>query len=279
METATTSHRPLFTDCKMATHMPFFDGKTLVFCQAGPSMERTVVNKGTIWKAMRRDSSLAERFKDLPRSQQIKYRPWKLAFCNWEDKTIRSIATGLPENAIECSPAFYKEGNQVHLSFIGGLPSDTRMVYGLYTAFGPDLDHLGPAKSFSHKPLSYGFVSQHHSCWGSGNTFELTEKSSKKCFRFGAAFARILRVTFVADEPSKILITGCDQKRQYKTIIHDLATGITSEVQVGGPVYKSSLYENRVVFARKIGNGFEDRELCYGGYDLLPSDTQFFKGE
>ena len=259
--------------------MPFFDGTTLVFCQAGTPLEKTIVNKGTIWKNMRHNSVLAERFKNLPRSQKLHYRAWKLAYCNWNDKIIHPIETGLPEDGIECSPSFYQEGGQVYLSFIGGAPSDIGLNYRLYVSSGPDLEHLEPAKLLPNRPTFFGFVSPYHVCWGVGDTLALTEKGSENNLQFKSNFARILRVTFLSVDPAKLLITGVDKRRQYRTVLHDLSTGNTSDVSAEGAVYKSSIHEDRVIFAKTIGSGIENRELYHGGYALLPSAIQLSAGK
>ena len=277
-ETIASHNHPLvFADSNVATHMPFFDGTTLVFCRSGSPVAKTLQNTGTIWKTIRRNKVLAERFKNFPRSQKIQYRAWKLAYCNWGDKVVHSIATGLRENAAERSPSFYREDGRIHLSFISGVPSEAGHSYRLYTCSGPDLGHLEPAKPFFNHRLFFGFVSPHHVCWGAHNILQLTERASGKTFRLKADFYRIASVTFLASDPAKLLITGLlDREHKYQTILYDLATGGTSDVSVGGPIYKSSLHGNHLIFVQKL-SGFENRELCHDDYMLSPSTTRISK--
>ena len=76
--------KTILPDIKAATNMPFFDGKTLVFCQSTGTVSTTIATTGTIWKRIRQNKALAERMKHLPRSQQVTYRPWKLSYLRLE---------------------------------------------------------------------------------------------------------------------------------------------------------------------------------------------------
>jgi len=278
MSTTVTSAEKVFPDHNIVGHMPFFDGTTLLFCQAGEPIEKTVMSQGTIWKTLRRNPALAKRVKAPPQSQQMHYRPWKLAFCNWVDKIIHPITTGLPKDHIECSPAFYRDDNGVHLSFVGGVPGNNGLGYRLYTCSGPDLEHLGPAKPLPNAPVFFGFVSSHHICWGVGNTLHLTEKASGKSFRFKTGFVRVRRVTFLANNPAKLLITGYDKEGRHGTVLYDLAGGNVSDVSADGAVYKSSLHENHLVYAAKLEGGVESRELYHGDCKLSPSALKISQG-
>jgi hypothetical protein len=273
---ASHSYPLVFSGLKAATNMPYFDGKTLVFCQSVSPIEKTIKCTGSIWKTTRHNKVLAERFKNLPRTQEIQYRAWKLAYCNWEDKVIHPINTGLPENVAERSPSFYREGGKIHLSFISGIPSEAGHSYQLYTTSGPDLEHMAPATPLFRHRLFFGFVSQHHICWGVRNVLNLKEKATGKTFRLTVNVDRVACVSVLAKDPAKLLITGLDKNLGYQTFLYDLATGNTSNVSVGGPVYKSSLDEARLVFVQKK-TGFENRELCYGDLTITPSTAEISK--
>jgi hypothetical protein len=280
-------HQPVFSGKKIASHMPFFDGTTLVFCDSGTPKAINFEHRGTIWKSMRGNLKLAERLKDLPKSTTVNYRAWKLAYCNWNDKIVHRIATGLPDEAIECSPAFYRENNHVHLSFIAGVPSDKGIFYKLYTTSGPDFSRLEAPQPQPYGVPFFGFVSPYHVCWGVRNLLYLKEKATGLMLRFKCDFARILRVTFCSETPSRLLITGVDTKYQFRTLLHDLSASTTQEVvsndKTGavkdGLVYKSSIYKNEIIHARRLGSGFEDRELFHGDYTLLSSSLDIIKGE
>jgi len=275
---APSTHSAVFPGSEMATNMPFFDGSTLVFCQSSSPIETSIPTTGSIWKSIRQNKVLAERLKDLPRTQRVIYRPWKLAYCNWADKAVHAIHTGLPANIPERGPAFYREGGRVHLSFISGGPTSAGFHYRLYVCSGPDLGHLEPPKPISKPPLFFGFVSPHHICWGARNIVELSERASGKTFRLLTSFFRVASVTFLATSPDKLLITGLlDREHRCQTVLYDLMTENVSDVSAGGPVYKSSLHGEHLVFAQKQTGSFEERELHHGDCTLSPSMIQISK--
>ena len=273
-----SSHEPVFANKKVATNMPFFDGTTLIFCQSAEASHVNIRTTGTIWKRIGRNKALAERLKNLPRSQKVTYRAWKLAYCNWQDKTVNAITTGLPANVSERSPVFYREGDTVHLSFISGVPTSGGFRYRLYTCSGPDLAHLDTPQPVSKPPLFFGFVGPHHICWGAGNIVQLAEKATGNTFRLKTGFYRVASVNFLAENPAKLLITGLiDKEFRCQTVLYDLATGNVSQVSVGGPVYKSSMHGSHLVFAQRQDEGFEERELYHGECVLSPSTIQISK--
>jgi hypothetical protein len=278
MDTQTTPEvRSVFPEGGPSSHMPFFDGNTLVFSQSGSLREQAFQRGGSIWQTVSRNPALAERFEGLPKTQQITFRAWKLAYCDWNDKLIRPLITGLPEDGVECSPAFYKEDGKIYLSFVGGTHSKSGLTYKLYTASGVDLAHMEPAKPLPNLPVFFGFVSPHHVCWGIHNTLRITEKATGNTFTFETSFGRVVRASFLASDPSKLLITGLNADRTHATVIYDLSTEGISDVSVCGDVYKSSIYEDQIIFARTTGQKFESRELCHGAYTLSPSAIKINK--
>jgi len=263
--------QPVFPQSRIATHMPFLDGTTLVFCQSDSARKKSIKRIGSIWKTIRRNSALAERFRNLPKTQDVLYRAWKLAYCNWQDKIVYPVSTGLPEDVMERSPAFYHEGDRVHLSFISGIPTISGPNYRLYTCSGSGLEHMEPAKPLPHHPLFFGFVSPLHVCWGIQNILKLTEKASGKTFQLKVEYFRVVCATFLADDPSKLLITVINNLREPKTVLYDLQTTNISDVSVQGAIYKPSLHGDQLVFARIREDGFENRDLFQGDYALSPS--------
>ena len=275
-----SSPQPVFANHRMATNTPFFDGETLLFCQSAAPVQTSIRTTGSIFQAMRRNKVLAEKLKNLPREHPVTYRAWKLAYSPWNDKTIHPIPTGLPGDVIERSPAFYREGDQIHLSFLSGMPTSAGFHYRLYTASGPDLEHLSTPRPLEKPPLFFGFVSPLHICWGAGNTVQLSEKTSGKTFRLQTSFYRVASVTFLAENPAQLLITGLlNKKFECQTILHDLTTGQTSDLSAGGPVYKSSLHGKQLLFAQRSDDEFENRQLLQGEATLSPSAIQIFQEE
>ena len=278
-ETITNVER-LFKNDKVASNMPFFDGKTLLFCQSGDPVQTNVRTTGTIFKAIRRNKVLAEKLKNLPREQSVTYRAWKLAYCNLPDTTIYPINIGLPGNVAERSPSFYRENGLIHLSFISGGPTSAGFHYRLYTCSGPDFEHLSPPQSVDKPPLYFGFVSPLHICWGAGNTVQLTDKSTGKNFSLTTSFYRVASVSFLAEDPSLFLITGIlNRDFECQSVLYDLKTGETSDVSAGGSVYKSSLHGRKLFFAQRSDEVFENRHLIQAEATLSPSTIQISKGE
>ena len=272
------TQQSVFPDFKMATHMPFFNGTTLAFCWAGEPVEKAFPNHGLIWKAVRRNPALAKQFQSVPKTQVIRYRAWKLAWCDWASKTIRPIDTGFSSETIECSPAFYWEGGQVHLSFVAGIPQAEGMSYRLYQASGPGLDRLGKVTPLPIPSTSVGFLSPQHLCRGEGTKLHLVEKASGVLSTLQTGFGRIARATFVADDPSKLLITGIIEGGRHLTVLHELGSGATQVVMVDGDVYKSTLYRDQLVFTQKLEGFLESRELRTGNYTLASSPIVISKG-
>lgn len=271
--------QPIFPDLKAATNMPYFDGKTLVFGQSSAPIELTLENKGSIWKRIKRHKALAERMRNLPRVQKIQYRAWKLAYCDLTDKIIRPISTNLPSDATERSPTFYREGNQVHLSFIAGTSTIDGPDYRLYTCSGTDFEHLSPARPLSDEPLIFGFVSPHHICRGKYNKMMITEKATGKSFEIKTDFHLVASVSYLAAEPAKLLITGLNKKKDCQTILYDLSTEKTNTVSSNGPIYKSSLYADQIIYTKQIQEGYENRALYQGTFTLSPSFSHISKGK
>lgn len=181
-------------------------------------------------------------------------------------RSIR-LQTGLGLDAIECSPAFYRDGGQVHVSFIGGELTSQRIVYHLYTMSGPSLDELSVAQPVSPLEVRVGFVSPQYV--GLGNrSLLLIERSSGKQFRLSVPFERLYRATFRADDPESLILTGLDRSGQPVTLQFHVKEGTTSQVVSQGPVYKSTLWEDRLIVAVKEDAGFEDRQLKEGSYQL-----------
>jgi hypothetical protein len=98
-------HERVFPGVGFKSHMPFFDGETLVFCRSDEPVRREFECGGTIWERMRTNRALAEHFRDLPRSRSIEYRAWKLYYTAWKKREPCRLVTGLPDDAVECSPA------------------------------------------------------------------------------------------------------------------------------------------------------------------------------
>jgi hypothetical protein len=272
-----TAMQKLFSGDLISTHMPFFDGTCLLFSHCAGTLQYEFNCGGTIWRSIRANPALAARFSGLKRTQSVVYRPWKLGMCDWTDKRIQPLATGLPSGAIECSPSMYHDGNTVYVSFISGVPGAAGLTYRLHMMSGPDLAHLGAAEPVSSKPTWCGFVSPLHVCRGGGKSLELTEKASGERIRLTTSFQRIVRATFTAEDAANLIVTGIDKANTYRSIVYELETGAVSDIMAEGHVYKSSIHGDQIVCARQRSQAVDDRELLYGTFTLSPSDVSIAK--
>jgi len=260
----------VFAGGAMKTHMPFFDGSRLVFCRAGEPVEIEVRRGGDIWRRMAENPELAARIGNPSRTSRLRYRAWKLAWCPWDDRRPRPIATGLPADAVECSPAMYFDASGCHLSFVGGVARGAGLVYHLYSMSGPSLDELGPAIRAAQTPTRIGFVGPELLCTGRGSNINLCDRQTGEEQVLTVPLAGIYRATFRADAPQQLLITGRGPEGHHLTVLYDLECDRIEEVQADGPVYKATVYGDRVVFARRGNEDFDDRQLCHGRLRRVP---------
>jgi len=264
------AHEPVFPHATFKSHMPFFDGRTLVFCRSAEVRQRRFKKGGAIWQALEEHPELRERFAALSRYSLFEYRPWKLAWCDWRQREPRTIVTGLPAEAIECSPAFYRAEGFYQLSFLGGVPREERMEYHLYVMRGPSLEALGPAERVTDEPTRLGFLSPQWSCRSAGPHLRLEAQTVGHSLMLEHSFARLHRMTYCADDPQRLILTGRGGDFQSLSLVHDLRTGTTHEIRLPEPVYKATLWRNRIVFSARVSDELEDFELRHGSYELHP---------
>jgi len=265
-------HEPVFPHATFKSHMPFFDGRTLVFCRANAPRERTVAHGGAIWQIMDERPHLRAHFAQLPRSSVVRYQPWELAYVDWTNRQhARRIETGLPEGTVHCCPAFYRQGSDIQMSFVAGVPAESGLLYHLYHMSGPSWEHLGAPRRVCERPVRFGFISPHHVCVGGKRQVLLTNRTTGQGLTLSYSLKRIYRVSFRADQSASLLVTGMDERDVELTLLHRLDSDEVWEVQGASHVYKSTVYGDRLVFAQRGDSGFEDRHLRHGPYTLRPS--------
>jgi len=257
----------VFSRGSFRSHMPFFDGETLLFCRSDDAVQQEFRHGGSLWRRLPRDRRLREQFKNVPQTVSLTYRSWKLHYCSWKDRQPQRLETGLGPNAIECSPAFYRENDEVHVSFIGGLPTAKRFVYHLCTMSGPSLEELAPAQQVAPLETSIGFVSPLYVCFG-GRTLLVQERDSGAQHRVSVPVDHLYRATFRADDPHSLIFTGLHKNGEPQTWLFDMKSKETSQVISDIPVYKSTLFKDQLITAVKEGDGIENRQLKSGSYTL-----------
>jgi len=214
----------------MFSHMPFLTRslsgeRTLLYCQAGASF---------FWKVHARCGS-----RD----------PFRLA-------------TGFPEETIECSPAAWQDETGWHVSFIaGGMDPDP--LYRLYRMDGQTLDRL--SEPVAVKPTRTGFI--YHDRLVSGDmsgTVHVSGRTVDRILEFPGTY--ILRLSYRADSPDELLVT-CQWKGEETvcTVLYDLATDRQWFLECDGkPTYKPTLYDDELLYADRSGERFEERRIRSG---------------
>lgn len=244
------SSKRVFSKLTAKTHMPFFNDGTLIFC----------MNETPAFLPKSPDDH----------SQATAYRPWRLYRADWATKTIVPVPTFLPDGAVLCNPTFFKEGNELQVSFIGGLPSPDGFNYRLYAMRGSSWETLGEPARVSEQFARTGFVSPRHFCLGGDRTLRLFDRLSRFRFTLTTTFDGIARATFDPQQPSRLLITGASDGT-YKTLLYDVDADTVRQIVGTAPVYKACLVGNRVVFSYRESEEIEDFQLHVAPLELQPT--------
>lgn len=269
MNMAEVTH--VFPNARMHTHMPFFDGQYLLFCGSENEVQRTFNNGGTLLKRMASDPRLKEQFKGVAQTSTATYREWKLFYSTWKSKQPMRVYTGLTNDVIECSPSFYKDGKQFHVSFIGCTPTDRSIDYRLYSMSGNSFDSLSAAVPVVPTATPFGFVSKNYICMSQPGGFSLTDRNTGKRRVFACSLPRILRITFLSDDDETLLITGIASDASPKTLRFSVATAKVQEVRSEIPVYKSSIAGKQLIVAHRTEPAREAYRLAASQYSLIDS--------
>lgn len=243
----------LFSKIAQKTHMPFYSDGEIVFC----TNDRVVKKQFGRKRGKNHDSE---------------YRPWKLAVADWNTKAMRQIETGLPADAVLCNPMFYRDGETLHVSFIGGIPNDDALDTHMYVMQGNSWNSLSEPKLLFEEFVSTGYVSPRHICIGNAKYLTLTDKVQGKRFRLTTSLEGISRATFDPDRPGRILITGMDDYDRYCTLVYDVDTEELLEFTGPGQIYKACLLGNRIVFAYRESEDVEDYQLTVAPLVLEPTE-------
>lgn len=261
-----------FDEAKSRSHMPFTDGKLLFFCQSEETATTQFDYGGIALRSIRPTSRLFQHFQRMPRNVALDYRVWKIYFSPLEKFQPQRLSTGLPSGAVECSPAFFQDQDGMwHVSFVGGVPGRERMRYQLYRMSGPSLAELSRPALVHDWPTRAGFVSPKHIGFALGSELHLKSRQAGDAQKLSVPFVNILRLSFCAEQPEQIIISGVDHNAQIQTLIYQAGTGETFELDGASEVYKPTIFGNRILFAKRLKGGFEDRELWQDTYKLRPS--------
>ena len=186
-------------------------------------------------------------------------RRWKLWIAAENDEP-RRLETSLSEELAECSPAAWHDNAGWHVTFIaGGAPDNP--LYHLYRMDGPALDRL--SKPVAVHPTRAGFIRVDRLVYASvENLIHVRQPSGDFDIELPGAF--IYRMSYRADEPDKLLISGQWQTEDdVFTLEYDVATGEQYLLECDGlPAYKCTILGAQVLYAHRIGDHFENRQIA-----------------
>ena len=237
--------KKVFENAQFKSHMPFFDGKTLVFCRSDHVALRRCRPDDPMWIKMHKEQSLRGETILPGFHNRLSYRLWKLAYCQWNNRKPHRLETGLPEDTVECSPTFYRQRNEIHVSFIAGVLTDNQIRYHLYHMSGPSFNRLSQAEPAVEETALFGFISPRYLCFGDDNIFSVRDRSSGEERLLHFPLPMVTRVSYCAEDLDKLAISGKDEHGKRITLLHQLDSEETTEVRVAGPVYKSCFWQDQ----------------------------------
>lgn len=185
-------------------------------------------------------------------------RIWK-AYFRTPDGDICRLPTGLPADLCECSPTAWQDAAGWHLTLIAGGQQDDPLFH-LYRFDGPALDRLSPPVAV--QATRTGFIYKGRLVYGEiENLIHVRQPLGDKVIELPGAF--IYRVTYRADAPDKLLISGqWQQEEEVFTLEYDLTTNAQRTVTCDGkPAYKCTILGDTVLYADRTGEQFEDRRI------------------
>lgn len=221
------------------THMPFLARRgnraVIVFGQSHepsarvPRHGRTRI--GRLWKLRLSEVSADE-----------------LARVGLDVEKSTPIETGLQRNEVECSPCLFLSDSEAHLSFVGTIGHGTGPLrHRLYRMSGSDLTNLTAATLVSDEHCYCGFWRPDLTVTGDGDGVIRLSFNGGEERKVDTGFARIARVSYRADFPHHLLITGGDSPGldvRMRTLVYDIKTehAVGEILADGKPTYKPALY-------------------------------------
>lgn len=189
---------------------------------------------------------------------------WK-TFVKFGDREPIRIDTGFPAATVECSPTAWQDEAGWHVTLIAG-GSQENQAYWLYRMDGETLTSLGTPQPVIR--TSVGFQYRDRIVSGSRGTgacgfIKVTDAAGT--LDISLPGVTLYRVSYRADAPDMLLISGeRESVREIVAVEYNLVTGEQNEIEIAGQQpYKPTFYGDEVIYAERIGDGFEDRELRY----------------
>ncbi len=182
---------------------------------------------------------------------------WKLHY-SIGDSESRRLETGFPHGQVECSPTAWQDESGWHVSFVA---LDESNVYRLYRMDGPDLEKL--SRPVSLRIARTGFVYKDRIAVGEiQDLVHVHDTDGDHKIEIPGAF--IYRISYRADDPQKILISGdwIGEGADPFTIEYDLRDDSQRYIECDGRgAYKCTIYGDEILYAERTGEHFEHRHV------------------
>ena len=183
---------------------------------------------------------------------------WKI-FVSINGGEPARIETGLADEMVECSPAAWHDETGWHLTFSAGGAADNPL-YHLYRMDGAAWDSLSHPVAI--RPTKTGFVYLDRLAVGEiQDVVHVHDPEGDQTIELPGAY--IYRVSYRADQTDTLIVTGqWINETEVFSIEYDLATGEQRLIECDGqPAYKPTIFGNEVLYAERIGEHFEQRQI------------------
>ena len=165
------------------------------------------------------------------------------------------LNTGRQADAVECSPTAEWRDGHWHISFVAGGAEEDRL-FRLY-------EYVDGEVTMVKEPAYVGFCNKKMLVYGGRErsfTVEMAGGAVKKVFE-SENLDELLRISYRPETPSHLLISG-RYNSDFFSWIYNLGNNRAFSVEADGDVaYKCAFFQGKCYYAKRIGEGFEDREV------------------
>jgi hypothetical protein len=183
---------------------------------------------------------------------------WKI-FVSINNGEPTRIDTGFSSEVIECSPAAWQDQTGWHLSLIAG-GEVTNPLYHLYRMDGKTFETL--SRPVAIHPAKTGFIYLNRMVTGAiQDTINIHEPDGDQVIELSGAY--IYRISYRADKVESLIISGqWIGENEIFSIEYNLKTGEQQLIECDGKLaYKPTIYNNEVLYAERVGESFESRQI------------------
>jgi hypothetical protein len=174
------------------------------------------------------------------------------------DGDPQRLPTGFPHGMIECSPAAWNDESGWHVSFIA---MEKEGIFRLYRMDGLTLHDL--SQPVSLRIARTGFVYKDRLVVGEiQDLVHVHDTNGDHKIEIPGTF--IYRVSYRADEPEKLLISGdwIGENQDPFTLEYNLVDDSQRYIECDGQgAYKCTIYGDEILYAERTGKHFENRHI------------------